>query len=212
VTQIENTADSAPDAVDPELLALPAPPKGRRIATLALMALVVVAAMGLSLSVRHDLAYFFSNQETVDLGDVRSVDAAQLEPNSQVRVRGTPMMSRAVRYHRVLTGSRYVVFPLAGQRTIYVQVEDHDGSVGRAEFSGRLVTFSQMGGRMGAVREYLGNEMDLPVSGESFLLLADESPGSYGWALLLAALCALFIAIDVFLMLRWFRPLTRQRG
>jgi hypothetical protein len=206
---MENTAERSADAVDPELLALPAPPRTRRIATLVLMALVVVGSMGLAVSLRHDLAYFLSNEEVVDLGDAAALDAALLEPNSSVRIQGTPMMSRAVRYRRVLTGSRYVVFPIAGQRTIYVQVEDSAAALGRNEFSGRLVTFSQEGGRMATVREYLGDEMDLPVSGESFLLLADESPGSYAWALLLAGLCALFIAVDVLLLFRWFRPLAR---
>ncbi len=215
MTQVENTADShlpAPDAVDPELLALPAPPRGRRLSTLAMMALVVVAAMALAVSLRHDLAYFFSSAQTIDLGDVRTVDPATLEPNSHVRISGTPMMSRAVRYRRVLTGGRYVIFPLAGQRTVYVQVDDRQDALGRSEFSGRLVTFSQVDGRMSAVRNYLGREMSLPVSGESFLILADESPGSYGWALVLAAICALFVLIDVLLLLRWFRPLPKPEA
>lgn len=213
MTQVENTADPGiagadRDAVDPELLALPAPPKGRRFATLVVMALVVVAAMALTVSLRHDLAYFFASSQTVDLGDVRDVDPARLTPNSHVRVEGTPMMSRAVRYRRVLTGGEYVVFPLAGQRTVYVQVEDRDDAIARNEFSGRLVTFSQLGGRMSAVRGYLGQEMRLPVSGDSFILLADEGPGSYAWAFMLALLCVLFVLIDVLLLLRWFRPLA----
>lgn len=213
MTHIENTADgplrggSDRDAVDPELLALPAPPRGRRLATLVVMALVVVAAMSLVVSLRHDLAYFFSSAETIDLGDVGAIDPARLEPNSHVRISGTPMMSRAVRYRRVLTGGRYVVFPLAGQRTVYVQVEDRGDALARSEFSGRLVTFGQLGGRMSTVRGYLGDELGLPVSGESFLILADESPGGYGWALLLAGLCLLVVLVDVLLLLRWFRPL-----
>jgi hypothetical protein len=193
--------------VDPELLELPAPPRARRSATLVLMALVVVGAMALVLSLRHDLAYFFAPSTTVDLGDVTHVDPAALESNSYVRIAGTPMMSRAVRYRRVLMGGEYVVFPLAGQRTVYVQVEDADELVARNEFSGRLVTFSQLGGRIGAVEGYLAGDMGLPVSGESFLILADEAPGSYAWALLLAAMALLFVIVDVFLFFRWFRPI-----
>ena len=217
MTHIENTADgplgggSGPasdrDAVDPELLALPAPPRARRMMTLVVMAVVVVAAMALALSLRHDLAYFFSSPATIDLGDVSTIDPAELEPNSHVRISGTPMMSRAVRYRRVLTGGRYMVFPLAGQRTVYVQVEDRTDALGQSEFSGRLVTFGQLGSRMSTVRGYLGGELDLPVSNESFLILADESPSSYGWAFVLAALCLLFVLIDVWLLLRWFRPI-----
>jgi hypothetical protein len=198
-----------PDALDPELAALPAPPRGRRVLVLALMALVMFAASALAFSLRHDVAYFFSRPSTIDLGDVRSVDPARLEPNSQVRVLGTPMVSKTVRFQRVLTRGRYVVFPLAGQRTVYVQVPDDEAAIGRNEFSGRLVTFGQLGGRIATVRGYLKDEMRLPVSSESFLILADESPASYAWALVLFGLCLLFVALDVFLLLRWFRPLPR---
>jgi hypothetical protein len=69
------------------------------------------------------------------------------------------------------------------------------------------VTFGQLGGRFGQVRSYLGETMDMPVSSESFLLLADETPGNYGWALFLAGLSLLFVLINVWLMFRWFRPL-----
>ncbi|HJL18013.1 MAG TPA: hypothetical protein RMH99_20285 [Sandaracinaceae bacterium LLY-WYZ-13_1] len=209
---MEHTADSLPgdrEAVDPELLELPTPPRGRRLATLALMAVVVVASMALVFGIRHDLAYFFAPSSTVDLGDVQDVSPASLEPNTHVRIQGTPMMSRAVRYQRVLTGGTHVVFPLAGQRTVYVQVPDDGQSLARTEFSGRLVTFSQLGGRIGSVERYLGDALGLPVSGESFLLIADESPGSYAWALLVAILCALFVLVDLVLILRWFRPIER---
>ncbi len=204
---MQETVDpSAPDALDQELLALPAPPQGRRFATLALMAAVVVGAMALALSLRHDLAYFFSSAPVVDVGDATRVDPATLRTNVQVRVAGTPMISRAVRYRRVLTGTEHVVFPLAGQRTIYVHAEDSGGSLARSEFTGRLVTFSELGGRIDTVEGYLAGDMRLPVSGESFLLLADEPPSSYAWALLLALLCLLFVAVDVWLLFRWFRP------
>jgi len=215
VPQAQNTAQSplpreAPidrDAVDPELLALPAPPRARRLFTMTLMALVVVMAMGLVFTVRHDLAYWFAPSSTIDLGDVSSVDHGALVPNSHVRVRGTPMLSRAVRYRRVLTGATYEVFPLADQRTIYVQVPEDGEGLARSEFSGRLVTFGQLGGRISRVQGYLHDDMQLPVSSDSFLLLADEPPSSYWWAWALAILCALFVAIDVLLLLRWFRPL-----
>ena len=207
---MQETADtSASEALDPELLELPAPPQGQRFVTLVLMALVVVGSMVLALSLRHDIAYFFSDPETVDLGDVTDVDPAALTTNTQVRIAGTPMLSRAVRYRRVLTGSQNVVFPLGGQRTVYVHTEDSGAALARSEFTGRLVTFNDLGGRIGTVEGYLDDDLGLPVSGESFLLLADETPGSYAWALLLALLCLLFVAVDVWLFLRWFRPTRR---
>ena len=194
------------ETVDPELLMLPEPPRGRRVLTLVMMALVVVLAATLALSLRHEISFFFSDPQTIELGDVTELDPAELRSNSMVRVEGTPMLSRAIRYRRVLTGAEHVLFPLAGQRTVYVQV-DAQGDLARHEFSGRLVTFGQLGGRVGAAARYLDRDMGLPVTSESFLLIADEGPGSSAWAVLLALLCLLAIVVDVFLFLRWFRPI-----
>jgi hypothetical protein len=200
------SVSAAREDVDPELVALPAPPSGRRLATLTLMAAVVVAALGLAASLRHDLAYFFAPAQAVDLGDVRSIDPAELRPNSFVRLEGIPTAASTVRYTRVLTGAAYVVFPLAGQGTVYVHMPEAAAQRGRTEFAGRLVTFGQLGGRMRGVQRYLAGELELPASSSSFVVLVDETPASYGWALVLFALCLLFVAIDLALVLRWFRP------
>jgi hypothetical protein len=205
--------DAAPreDSVDPELVALPAPPKGRRLAAMTVMALTVVASLALVGSLRADIAYFFAPATVVDLGEVTAVDPAALEPNTFVRVSGTPSAAHTVRYGKLLSSTTYAVFPLAGQRDVFVQVPvagaEEERSLARREYAGRLVTFGQLGGRFSQVRQYLGDAMGVPVSSESFLILADEPPGSYGWALVLAALCLLFVLVNVVLMLRWFRPL-----
>jgi hypothetical protein len=178
---------------------------------MTLMALVVVAAGGLLGSLRADIGYFFATERAVDLGDVGAVDPGALATNTFVRVQGTPMASGTVRFKRALTGEEFAVFPLAGQRTIFVQVPAGDPAserdLARREFAGRLVTFGDLGGRFGAVRGYLADAMGMPVSADSFLVLADEPPGSYGWALGLAALCLAFIVINGVLFVRWFRPL-----
>ena len=198
------------DAVDAELLDLPAPPSGRRLMTLALMALVVVASLALVASVRHDLSYFFASPSILELGDVNELDPARLRPNTQVRISGTPGTARAVRYRRPLSGASYVVFPLAGQAAVYVQVEDTPEALAQSDFSGRLVTFSQMGGRLGEVEEYFHQTMSTPISGESYLLIAGAGPASYAWALGLALLCLLVILLDLFFILRWFRPIMNR--
>jgi hypothetical protein len=78
----------------------------------------------------------------------------------------------------------------------------------QGEFSGRLLTFGQLGGRYRAVREYLRRELNLPVTAESFVVLAEEPPSSYGWALGMSALCLAIIALIGWLLLRWFRPMA----
>jgi hypothetical protein len=201
----------APNDVDEELLALPAPPPGRRFATMGLMALVVVVALALVASVRSDLAFFFVRGGALELGDVTHLAAASLTPNTLVTVEGTPLTSGTVRYRRVVTGESYVVFPLAGQRTVFVQMTESAASQPRTTYSGRLVRFADLGGRMASVRDYLATTMDMPVTPETYVLLVDETPASCVWAVALAVLAAIFVLIDVMLIVRWFRPVPRER-
>ena len=83
-----NEAPGTADAVDPELLDLPAPPRGRRFIAMTLMALVVVASLGMLASLRGDIGYYFATPTAIDLGDVGGVDPAALTPNTYVTVRG----------------------------------------------------------------------------------------------------------------------------
>jgi hypothetical protein len=183
---------------------------------MTVMALTVVCSLGLLFNLRTDIGYYFADTTATDLGDVSVVDPAALTPNTFVRVSGTPMASGTVRYTRLLSGTTYAVFPLAGQRNVFVQLalesRSAERELSRREFSGRLVTFGSLGGRFTEVRSYLDDTMDMPVSSESFLILADETPGGYGWALFLSALCLFFVAINVWLMFRWFRPLPPEVG
>jgi hypothetical protein len=204
--------DPGADGPDPELLALPRPPKGRRFLAMTSMGAVVLAALALLLHVRKDAAYRFADARPTELGDVTAVELSALESNRYVRVRGTPMLSRMVRFERSLSGQRYAVFPLAGQRQIFVQVPldalEDPARAAQGEFRGRLLTFGELGGRFRSVRLYLARQMDLPVTAESFVVLAEEPPSSYSWAVGLCALCIAIIALMGALFLRWFRPLA----
>ena len=49
----------------------------------------LVSAVAGWFSLRHDIAYFFSAADTVDLGDATEIDPATLRTNQHVRVAGT---------------------------------------------------------------------------------------------------------------------------
>ncbi|GAB4206235.1 MAG: hypothetical protein OHK0013_22730 [Sandaracinaceae bacterium] len=198
------------DDVDPELLALPAPPAGRRLATMMVMALAVVVALGIPVALRYDVAYFFSDAAVTSVGEAATLSPGTLRSNTFVEVSGTPMASQVVRYRRLLSGEAFVVFPLAGQRTVFVHMPEGEMSTPTTGYSGRLVTFAQMGGRLDGVQAFYAREMSTPVTGESFVLLVGESPGTAWWALALSILCVVFVLLDVWLLLRWFRPLPQS--
>ncbi len=197
------------DEVDPELLALPAPPEGRRLATMSVMALAVVVALGLTTALRHDVAYFFASASVTEVGEAARLAPATLSSNSFVDVSGTPMASQVVRYRRLLSGETFVVFPLAGQRTVFVHMPESEMTEPRQSYSGRLVTFGEMGGRLDGVRSFFSHELGAPVTTESYVLLVDESPRTAWWAVALSIFCVLFVLVDLWLLVRWFRPLPR---
>ena len=68
----------------------------------------------------------------------------------------------------------------------------------------------KLGGRFSNVRSYLETRMNQPVSADSFVLLADETPSSYAWSLALVVFAGLIALLDLWLILRWFRPLPQD--
>lgn len=219
MTRLDPTAPPLAPAVgleteaDPELLALPAPPRGQRLVAMVLMAAVVGLALGLMSSVRSDLAYALQPDRALFLGDAVQLDPATLPSNAYVRVRGTPMLSGMVHFETGLWGSPQVVFPLAGQRHVFVQVSaqalSDPRTAARTEFAGRMITLGELGGRFRVVREFLARHMGLPVTGQTFLIIADDPPGTHVWALLFAAFCLGVVGLNAWLFSRWFRPLRR---
>jgi hypothetical protein len=196
------------DGLDPELVALNAPPQTQRLAALTLMAAAVVAAMGLVFALRGDMRYALSSAQPTDLGDVQAADPGHLISNSFVRIEGVPTVARAVNFSRGM-GATYRIFPLAGQRTVYVQMEatGSEAAYARSEFTGRLVTFGDLGGRYDELAQYMAKELKLPVTSESFVLLTEEPPTSYTWTWIVGLLCATFLLLDLCFIVRWFKPI-----
>jgi len=198
--------------LDPELMALPAPPRGQRLLAMVLMAAVVGLALGLVSSVRSDIQYALRADRAELLGDAVKLEPAALPSNAYVVVRGTPMLSGMVRFEAGLLGTEYVVFPLAGQRNVFVQVSAESlrdpRTAASTEFAGRIVTFGDLGGRFRVVREYLAKRMALPVNAETFLVIADDPPRTHAWSLFFAGFCLAIIALNIWLFSRWFRPLA----
>lgn len=196
---------------DAELAKAPAAPSPMRTLALVAMSFAVVASCMTLFSIRGDLAYFAAPRAVTRLGDIRSVTPAALSTNTYVAVTGNPMLGQMVEYERAVTGVKYVVFPLAGQRAVFVEMpasmaEDAAHMASR-EYVGRLVTFGELGTRFATVRGFLAASLGMPVTSESFLIRVGEDPSSATWALGLGILCLIMILTNLALLVRWFRPL-----
>jgi hypothetical protein len=220
VTRWEPTAPQLPSPglsgnaeLDPELLALPVPPRGQRLLAMILMAAVVGLALGLLSSVRSDIAYALRTDRAELLGSAIGLEPAGLPSNAYVVVSGTPMLSGMVRFNSGLLGTEYVVFPLAGQRNVFVQVRADSlrdpRTAASTEFAGRMVRFGELGGRFRVVREFLARRMGLPVSAETSLVISDDPPRGHAWSLFFAAFCMGVIGVNVWLFSRWFKPIRQ---
>lgn len=173
------------------------------------MLLTVVASIGTVVSVGGDVRYVFASSMPTGLGDVRALDAAKLVPNTYVQLEGVPTLAHQVKYRRSATGAEYVVFPLAGQKLVFVEAKASDAEaadrVASAVFRGRLVTLGDLGGRYGEVSRYLSESMGLPVTTETFLLREGETPTDAAWSLGVLALAAALVVMNGVLFARWFR-------
>jgi hypothetical protein len=181
---------------------------------MTMMAGVVALALGLATSVRSDISYAMLPDRAELLGDAVHLDPANLPSNAYVLVRGAPMLSNMVRFESGLFGAEYVVFPLAGQRNVFVQVSAESlrdpRTASSTEFAGRMITFGELGGRFRVIREFLAQRMGLPVNAETFLVVAEDPPSGHAWSLFFGAFCLAIVALNVWLFSRWFKPIRRS--
>ena len=195
------------EKLDPELLALAAPPQAQRLAALTVMAAAVVAMAALVFSLRSEMAYTFAERAPQVLGAADKLVPSQLTPNTYVSLTGVPTIARAVRFRRGL-GSAYLLLPLAGKSGIFIQAPDTGGEAFvRAEYTGRLTTFGSLGRRYAQLAQVMREQAGLAVGDDSLVLMLDERPSDSSWTWLVALVCVVFTALDVFLIVRWFKPL-----
>ena len=176
---------------------------------LVVMAAAVVAMLALVISLAGDMSYALAARVPAKLGPVDKLEPADalVHRDAFVNVTGVPTLGRAVRFRRGV-GATYLVMPFAGPNGIFLQVED-DGGEGfvRPEYSGRLTTFGSLGRRYAQLAEVLRRDTRLNVSEDSLILLAGDQPKDYTWTWPIALACLLFTILDVFLIVRWFKPI-----
>jgi hypothetical protein len=189
-----------PDALDPELLALPDPPKGERTLTVLLLALTAFSACAMSFALRGDAAYAFGPAEALDLGELREVSpAAALPGNRYVRAQGVLGAAGAIRFERPFESDSYRLSPVAGRRDLWVEVRVPSGEetpryVPPTSFAGRLVAFDQAGPRQRGLVSAIETATGEAVPRGAKLLVDEELPSKSRWAV---ALAAVFFAFAV---------------
>ena len=206
------------DAVDPDLVALPAPPRKERGLTVALLAASALASLAMAFALRLDAAYAFAPAQmsgVTDLGDLRTASAASLgaHANESVRAQGMLGAAGAIRYEHPFEADSYRVSPVAGRRDVWVEVRVPAGTenaryVPPASFSGRLVPLDAGGPRHRGLARSIADATGEVAPRGAWLVVDGETPASARWAVALLVLFAGFAVWNGLAIARIVRRVT----
>lgn len=181
---------------DPELLALPAPRRRERGATLLVMGVTALAAIAMTVLLSGEARYAVSPGQPVELADLTALTPGADLANRYVRGHGLLATGGAVKYGRPAEGDSFRLAPIASNSKIWVEIRVPEGFEGPrfvppSTFAGRLVPLHQAGlrhaGLGGAVAE-----TGAAVPADAWILVDGDSPRASRWAVALVALLAGF--------------------
>jgi hypothetical protein len=209
------------DELDPELLALPAPPKRERTWTVVVLAVTIVASLAMMISLLRDAAYAFADSQATDLGELHPI-ASQNEAGAPLDaaldnhyVRASAMLGAAgaLRYERAFDSDSYRVSPVAGRPDVWIEIRMKDGEessrfVPPSSFTGRLVRFREVGPRHRGLRDAIGAVGGSAVPDDAWLLVDGEPPVAARWAVALIALFAGFAIWNAFAIAKLVRRVS----
>lgn len=198
---------------DPDLLALPAPPKRERTATVIMMVITAISAMGMAFALRGEARYALTPGEPVDLGDLALMRPTEDLGNRYVRATGLLGTQGAIRYGRAAEGDSFRLAPIAGSSNVWVEIRVPEGFEGPrfvppTTFAGRLVPFKSAGIRHVGLAGSVRDQTQIVVPEDAWLLIDGSSPRASRWAV---ALAALFVGFAAWNLLGVVRVLSRVR-
>ncbi len=214
---LELRGPESSEELDPELLALPDPPRRERTLTVVVLAVAAVLSLAMVFGLRHDVAYALrgGGSTAADLGDLHDATEATLAGLDNRYVRAESLLGAAggIRYERPFVDDTFRTLPVAGRRDVWVDVRVPAGQeTGRWEpprsFTGRLVRFGGAGPRHRGLASAIERASSTEVPAGAWLLVDGEAPEKARWTILLAAMflgCAAWNMIAITRIVRKVR-------
>jgi hypothetical protein len=203
------------EELDPELLALPDPPRQKRTLTLALLLFTAVASLFMVFALRRDVRYAFTSGTAQDVGDLAKVEPQTLAPleNRYVTGRGMVGVGGGIVFDRLFQSDSFRALPVAGRSDVWVEVRVPLGKENARwepprSFSGRLVRIGVTGPRHRGIATAIESATGQKVPDDAFLLVDGESPSGSLWA---GALSVLFVAFALWNLGGAYRILRKVR-
>lgn len=198
---------------DPDLVALPGPPKGERTATVMMMAVTAIAAAWMSFVLLGEAQYALTPGHLTDVADLATLNPTADLDNRYIRASGLLGTTGAIRYGRAAEGDSFRLAPIAGNDKIWVEIRVPEGFEGPrfvppTNFAGRLVPFKKSGIRHTRLPESVRAQTEKQVPDDAWVLIDGCSPRASRWA---AALVMLFLGFSLWNIVGIVRVLGRVR-
>jgi hypothetical protein len=202
---------------DPDLIALPAPPKGERTATVILMLITAGLALWMVAALLAEVRYALTPGTPSDVGDLATIRPTADMANRYTRATGLLGTAGAIRYGRAAEGDSFRLAPIAGNPKIWVEIRVPEGFEGPrfvppTAFAGRLVPFEEAGIRHAFLRKAVSDQTDAEVPADAWLLIEGSSPRASRWAVALAALFVGFAGWNLVGVVRLLRRIRDRSG
>lgn len=197
--------------VDPELVALPAPPRRDRTLAAVLMLVTAAASIAMCWALRGEVAYAFRRAVPVTLGELTSWQPAATEPGTYIEARGLLGTSGAIRYSRPLEGDSFRLQPVAGNPKLWVEIRVPEGMEGPrfippTNFAGRISPIKEAGLRHAGLARSVHAQTSVVIAPDAWILVDGASPRASRWAVALFGLFAFFALWNVVNTVRILRP------
>jgi hypothetical protein len=202
---------NADPLVDPELVALPRPPRQERTMSLLLMALTGLLAALMTAALASDVTYAFAGSAPGTVGDLSRLVPGSTLSNTFVRADGRLRAESAIRYRRPLESDTFQLVPVAGNERIWVELRVPAGegnaiAAPPATFVGRLLPMRNIAFGFGGLRRSVAATSVAPIAPDAWVLVDGATPVSSQWTVALAALLAIFAAYNLVMIARILRP------
>jgi hypothetical protein len=199
------------DSFDPELLALPSPPREERRLTIAIMTMTMIASLWMVVALRGEVSYALRPSSPLDLDELTAAMPPPQALGNYVRASGLLSSTQAIRYQRPMEGDSFRLAPLANNNKIWVEIRVPEGMEGPkfappTHFVGRLVPFSSAGIRHAGLTTNVTDAHAGKVLEGSWLLIDGSSPRASRWAIALVGLFLYFAGWNAFGIFKLLRP------
>ena len=207
---------SSEEAVDPELVSLPDPPRTERNLTVGVLLLTTVAALLMCAGLARDVGYAAGSSSVVELGDLGAVAPTALTTNAHMRASALLGAAGGLRYERPFEADSYRLVPVAGRTDVWVEIrvperQETGRFVPPSSFDGRLVRMDSAGLRHRGLFDLASSATKGVALGgpeRVWLLVDGETPDRMRWAVILSGL---FLGFAVWNVLAMARLLKRVR-